>query len=287
MKCTYNDYVKLVDGEGAWRVDYQPPQRSPKTFFEETCNAVEMVWAQRRGQVFVMFTGGLDTEYLLNVFLHMKMTVVPVIVRYTDGRNRESVRRVVGFCEANGLNHYKFDIDLTTFFASAETYALALSSRCTEYRLLPMFSAASVLDGTVLACVGSPSNIVFNRAMKMFVVREIEQHRSAMHVWNAKQIHGTPFALSYTAEQFLSYMNEPVTIDFTSQRDVTVSTLDHIKSSIYNAQSRFTLGLRKKFDPFEDFTTSFDVKKIQSLGYQSVCDYDFHKLRFHLRSQIP
>jgi len=283
----FNNYVKLIDQEKTWRVEYQPPQRPSKTFFEETCTAIEMIWAQREGRVFVLFGGGLDSEYLMQVLVFLKMNVTPVVVRYTDGRNHETIKRVDAFCDTNNLQRYTFEVDPSSFFQDAATYALASATRCTDYRLLPLYSVASVLDGTVLACMGSPSSVVFNRSLRRFVVREIEQSRSATHAWQGNKIHGTPYALSYTAEQFMAFLNDPITLDFTAQREVSVNNLDHIKSSIYNGQTHFNLGLRKKFDPFEYFTETIDTKRISSLGYDSVCDYDFHTLRFHLRSQIP
>lgn len=287
MDVVHNNYVTCISDDGPWHVKYKAPKRLPGRFFNETCKALEMIWEQRVGQVYVLFGGGLDTEYLLQTMAHLKMNAVPVVIRYKETDNNESVKRVKHFSDAAKWNHYVFDISLTDFINDSSTYHMASQTQCSDYRLLPLFSTAARLNGTVLSCIGNPPNIGYNGKLGIYTVQEQQQLRSAAYGWMVNKIHGTPFALSYTAEQFFSFLDEPVTVNYTAERSPSLKSMNEIRSSIYNSNEHFSLGLRKRLDQFYGYKPPFDVRRIEALGYDGMCKFEFHTLKRHLRAQIP
>lgn len=288
MDVIHSDWVKFISDDGPWYVKYDAPRRLPGTFFEETCKAIELIWSQRKNNVYVLYGGGLDTEFLIRAMHHLGMTATIVVIEYSDLDSSESTKRARQLSEMLKWNIYNVRFDFNHFIDDAASYELASKTQCSDFRLLPLYQTARNLDGTVLACVGSPLLIGYNNSQHDYVVYDYQQQRSAATAWNINGVHGTPFALSYTAEQFFSFLEDPIILGYTSERSPSLKDITDIKSSIYNSNPHFSLGLRKRIDPFADRRKiPFHTERIKALGYNQVCCFKYFTLKHYLRRQIP
>jgi hypothetical protein len=81
MQISKNNYIQPVGTGDTFTVSIAAPPAKFNNYFIESCKAAEEIYSQKQGNLYIMYSGGLDSEYALSIFLSMGMEVTPVIVR--------------------------------------------------------------------------------------------------------------------------------------------------------------------------------------------------------------
>ena len=74
MELTKNNYLFGTGHGDTWHVNIDPPTRKVKTYFEETLDAVEYVYANKTGKFQVLYSGGLG-RYSSRNWGHCTITI--------------------------------------------------------------------------------------------------------------------------------------------------------------------------------------------------------------------
>lgn len=247
----------LTSGTGFnWKCEIQPATRSVKSYYEETRLAAEKIWALRQGPLYLMYSGGVDSEYILNVFLHLGMEIKPVIIKLND-YNYHDIRYAIDFCQSKNINPLVIDFDFDKFVESGKMLEVADQAECSHWNLPSTFKVVSELEGTVLLGSHGPPHLMLNQGLEnTWYIREDEMLHSVLKWFKKKSIHGSPFFLVHSAEQYLAWLLEPTTVDLVNFKFPGKLGNTSTKGLIYNNNPDFNLEARPKFTGFEAIVSS-------------------------------
>jgi hypothetical protein len=251
MDLSHRNYFRGYGVLEKWRVEIDRCQRPPLSYFEEACINAELIWEHSNGHIYVLFSGGMDSMFVVQMLRHMKMKFTPVIIRFNDDYNFEDVDWACNFCKDINAVPIILDLDYDKFIESGTMYELAMQYECATSQLSHIFWAVKQLCGSVV--MGEcPPNILHREESNSFVFEVPRYDFSPPLFWKQNGIGGTPFFLTYTAESLLAFMTDPTLAPFLS-REVDNKTLDNFKVNIYNNQPYFKIPFRTKQSGFEFF----------------------------------
>lgn len=248
MNFLLNDYMRSSGNGTTWHVDIDSPSRPVKSYYEECCIAAEMIWAQKTGKLHLTLSGGLDSEYVLAVFCSLGMKIHPVIMRFTQGYNEHDITNAFKYCANNNIDYTVIDLDFDRFVDSGEMLEIATAAKCSAYELPASVWLAKQLDGTVLTGNDPPH---MKRVNDNWYLDEEEIIHSQFNMWRQYGIEGTPFFLSYTAEQMFSFLIEPTIVDLAHDRIEGKTGTNSTKVNVFNNGTGFNLVNRQKYAGYE------------------------------------
>ncbi len=109
MKLLHSNYLKSSGNGSTWNVEISSPVRPINSYYDETVAVAEMVWAEKQGNLFLCYSGGLDSEYVLAVFKSLGMPITPIIMRtqYNDHETQYAFK----YCDENSITPVVIDLD--------------------------------------------------------------------------------------------------------------------------------------------------------------------------------
>jgi hypothetical protein len=282
MELVHNNYLRGSGHGDTWNVEIDPPGRPVKSYFEETVIAAEMIWENRQGPLYICYSGGLDSEYALSVFRHLKMPVTPVIMR--TAYNGHETQYAFNYCKNRKIKPVIIDLDYDNFVESGQLLEIATEMKCAAYQIPCNMWLISQLDGTVIT--GNDPPHMKKKDDGLWYLDEEEIIHSQFNYFKKHKIHGTPFFLSYTPELMLSFLLDP-TMKLLANNGIqgklgTNSTKVHVFN---NNQGAFKLENRVKQHGYEQVETSeiYNHPDIQTVNtwkekWYGSSDHQYHKV---------
>ena len=136
---------RINDQEKFW-ADYGRCERKPGTLKEESINACRLIYDSTDLPITVMYSGGLDSEFVVAAFKESGVPFDVLIARYLNDVNIYDVSHAVIFCENHSIKYKIVDIDLHKFLED-EIYKIAEFSRPVSSRWTPQMKIAQYVDG--------------------------------------------------------------------------------------------------------------------------------------------
>jgi hypothetical protein len=257
----YKNYLRGTGAGPTWAVDIDPVTRPVKSYYEETVIAAEMIWAQKTSPLHLCYSGGLDSEYVLSVFLQLGMTIKPVIMR--TQYNHPETKYAFKLCDEKNIKPIIIDLDYDHFIESGKFIEIANETECAAFQYIANMWLTSQIDGAVITGDSNP-HLFLNKDNKWYV-DEIEPTYRQHTYFKNHNIEGTPFFINYTAEQFFSFITDP-TIKRLANNEIVGKTGSHSsKVHVYNNQDKFVLEQRTKLSGYElvESSTIFNHPDIQ------------------------
>ena len=250
MQMLKDNYIKFVGNGPSWQIEFGQPTRQIKTYFEETCLAAEMLWAEREGTVHLLYSGGLDSEYALNVFTHMGMNIQPVIIQLNPAYNYHETKWAFDFCEAKGFTPVVIDIDFDHFVKSGMMYEYAVGMESCAYQYSSTAYAIDQLDGTITLGEGEPY-ICYMPESNSWNVEVYEYDYCIMkHLINKKR-KGIADFLSYSVEMHLAFLKDQRIVELATNQHPGKLGSNTSKVMVYNRHSNFNIVPRWKHHGYE------------------------------------
>lgn len=263
MELTKNNYLYGTGHGSTWHVNIDPPTRKVKTYFEETLSAVEEIYASKTGKFQVLYSGGLDSQYVCEILLHLGMPFDPVIIELKDSAgqvlNQHDIQYAYEFCNARSITPIKYDLNFEKFIDSGENVAIAESVSCCSFVLPATMHVASQLDGFSLLG-NDPPYLRYEKDKNLWVLEELEYIHSLLRYYNKYNVNGCPFLLSYTPEMMLSFLLDPSIVKLGTNQLPGKTGSNSTKSHVFNNGSNFNM-------PVYDFVTQ---SRIKFTGYEKI-----------------
>jgi len=240
----------------------------PSTFsnyYEETLKAAEYVWANKQGPLFLLYSGGLDSEYALSVFLSLGMNVVPVIIHLTPNYNDHDIEYAFRFCKQKNIKPVVIDVNFNDFVRSGLMLDISKQIRSWVPARAATAHVCGMLDGTVILGDGEPT---VEKIGEKWYITIFEHDYAMVNYFEQFGLHGTPHFNRYTSQMMASFLTDPVITKIVLNEFYGIRSSDRLKHLIYNANSNFNLQARPKYHGYETLMTS----DIFNHG-------DFHKLK--------
>lgn len=243
-----NNYLKFVGSGPSFDLEMSSlPLR--KNFYEESCLAAEEIYANRQGQLYMMYSGGVDSEYPLSVFLSLGMKIKPVIIKFKNSYNDHDLKYAFDFCDSNNVSPLIIDFDFDQFVISGKILEVAAEMKTSIYHRPATAFVIRQLDGTVLAGDGEfyirkYDNSVWNI--------EINQHELCVYRYmKLHNIEGTTHFNCYTPEMVASWITDPRMVALANNEVVGKLGSNSSKYIMYSRHSPFKLKERPKITGYE------------------------------------
>jgi hypothetical protein len=262
MELTKNNYLYGYGHGKTWRVNIDPPKRKVKTYFEETLEAVEYIYANKTGKFLVLYSGGLDSQYVCEVLLYLKMDFDPVIIQLKNNNgdilNMHDIKFAYEFCNNKNLKPIVYDLNFETFIESGRNVEIAESVTCCSFALPATMHVASQLDGYSL--LGNDPPYMRLESNNVWVLEELEYIHSLLRFYKKFNVNGCPFLLSYTPEMMLAFLLDPNIVKVGAGQCPGKTGTNSSKSYVFNNKSNFNM-------PIYDFVTK---SRIKFTGYEKI-----------------
>jgi hypothetical protein len=267
MQLLYNNYTQTVGHGPTWGIQIHTSQTEPSDFFTESKRAAEIIWSAKQGTVYVMYSGGVDSEYTLKLFHSLGMSVIPVIIKLNPSYNEHDIKYAIDFCEAHGLTPLIIDIDFDEFVRSGKIIDIAESVQLCVYQYAATLYATANIDGTVICSTGEPSVRLDSNAKQWSVIFD-EYNYVFFNYWQTHGVIGTPFFTTYTPEMMFSFISDPRVNDLVNFRVPGKQGHQSSKWLIYNRHSGFNHRERPKYHGYENIEHSEIGKHANILAFE-------------------
>lgn len=256
MEFLKDNYLRPYGTGKDFKVDIDVPKTISKNYHELSRDVAELVYVNRQGKLYLLYSGGLDSEYVLSTFLALGINVIPVIIKLNPNYNDHDVRYAFDFCESKNLKPIIVDIDFDDFVASGKILDLALEFKVGAYQLPCTFSVLEKLDGTLIMGSHGNPHMCLNEENDIWYVDEYEPIHKLLDFFKSRNLYGCPFFLVYTAEQYFSFLLDPAMKKLAEHGFRGKLGNNSTKYLVYNNGSGFNLINRKKFTGYENIEQS-------------------------------
>jgi hypothetical protein len=151
MELTKDDYLYGTGSGSTWSVNIDPPTRKIKTYYEETVEAVEYVYANKVGKLQVLYSGGVDSQYVCEILLKLGIKFDPIIIELKDSSgnpyNDHDTKWAYDFCHAKNLKPVIYDLNFDNFVETGKNVEVAESVECCAPVIPCVLYVLSQLDG--------------------------------------------------------------------------------------------------------------------------------------------
>ena len=232
-------------------MSYGKCSRTVKPFAEESIIAAKLIHQKTSDDIWLFFSGGIDSEFMVQSFLHAKIPFKIAILEFKDNFNSDDVMFAKDFCDKHGLKYYIFKLDVVKWWQES-LLDYALPNQCVSPQYPVMWWLVEQVDGYPVLSLGDQ---VWRREVEKdnFFLHEKELVQSHYRYLINNNRPGTPGFLHYTPEQTLSYIlsKSHMTMLLYGKYMEVISNQQHcVKVPIYTAH--YPMKYREKNNGFEN-----------------------------------
>lgn len=205
MQFSYQNHFKFgYDGswfcrrstpEQAWVVRYGRSHRKSKNWYEECIETARLIRQQTKLDLWVLLSGGIDSEVVLRSFVAAKIEVRTAIMRFRNNLNEHDIQYAVKTCDELRVAYKIFELDIVDFFESRKAFEYVELA----YPISPQFVATMWLMDQV------PGYPILGSGECYLVKRNLSHLASGF-----SQAHFTPDGLNNDEEQWDLWEKENV-----------------------------------------------------------------------------
>jgi hypothetical protein len=256
MNFLKDNYLRTSGSGATFHAEIDPPKNKNTDFHTTSIKVAEQVYQSRQGKLYLMYSGGVDSEYILNLFLSLGIEIIPVIIRLTPFYNDHDVKYAFDFCESKKLKPIVVDLNFDNFVKSGRIVEIAEEFKIGAYQLPSTFSCLDQLDGTVVMGSHGPPHLTLDQKTNTWMVDEIEPLHTVLKYFEKNKINGCPYFLVHTPEQYLSFLQHPIMQELANHKFPGKLGNNSTKGLVYNDVSGFNLITRQKYTGYENVENS-------------------------------
>lgn len=251
----HDNYLQGTGNGPTWNVSISPPKRKIKSYFNETLDVAEYIYANRTGKIHLLYSGGMDSEFVFNIFLKLGIEFTPVIIKLNPNYNDHDLAYALSFCESKNIKPIIVDVDFNHFVSSGKIVDIAEKIKCAGYQIPVTMHVANQLDGFIVLG-NDPPYMKLNTASNTWQLEELELIHSILNNFRINRLEGCPFFLSYTPEMMLSFLLEPRMVELANHIHPGKLGTNTSKIHVYNNNTNFNMVQRPKYTGYENIENS-------------------------------
>lgn len=244
----------------SWEVAYGRASHEPVDWRAACIDTARLIRAATDLDLWVLASGGLDSEVVLQAFMFAGIPVRAAITRFRGDLNRHDIGYAIKFCETHQIGYRLFDLDIERFVASGEAMDYAARTRCVQPQLLHTMWAMDQVDGYPI--LGSGECYLERRAAEP---EERERSTTRGGIWEmlekeriaswyrhllARERPGCAGFFQYDPANMLAFLRDRLVVALCGDRIAGATETSTIKPAIY--RQHFLLEARPKFHGFEN-----------------------------------
>lgn len=266
LSLTHNDYFTTTGTGKEWTVHLKKcTNKLVQDFHAECIRSAKIIYEQSSSPIVLLYSGGLDSEFMLKIFTEAKIPFKTAIITYGN-YNAHDTKFAFDYCNTYNIDPIIVDIDMDEFITSGKIYDIADSIKCAAYQMPSVMYGISKLDGTIIMANGEPYLKNYNGN---WVYQETERVNTYMRWYEKENIDGTPDFLRYTPETTLAFLLEDRVKDLVANKLPGKLSTRTSKHYIYSKNYSFT--------PRPKFTGWEEIERISP--YMDEIHQNFKKLR--------
>lgn len=248
----YNNFWQDRGTGVDYTIDLKSCSRQPGSYLDEICANAELIRSMTNDPIYIMYSGGIDSEFMFHCFMKLGINVRPVFIRLSPEYNNYDYHFVTELNKSRKIQIKIIDINFDDFVNSGRFAEIASKLSCHVHQYPALFDTALRLDGVVLIGDYEPHFALHNG---IWMFDEYESQSVLNRFYQVYGVHGTPAFLNYTPETLLSFMNEEVIVDLVEGKFPTsIVGSNKVKPRIYHKY--FNLQERVKKDGYEEIRQS-------------------------------
>ena len=191
-----------------WDIHFAKGSRVVHDLWSECLTQASYFKKKYNSKIDIFYSGGIDSEFVLQVFKQAKINVRVLTVSFLNGLNQHDLEYVEKFKKLNPEFIYEdIVIDIEKFLISNEAIDLAQESKCTLPHLLLLMKIVKKSENPVVLATGEP---YVQKVDDSWFLRERESIASLYRFFKLNRIEGTHAFFQSSPEVFLSYLSDPV-----------------------------------------------------------------------------
>ncbi len=247
---TKDDYFTVSGTGHTWACHFDPFPKQYKNLFVESQQAAEEIYSRRQGEVYILYSGGIDSEFCLSVFLSLGMKVTPVIIKLNPNYNNHDIEYAFKFCESKNITPLVIDIDFDKFVNSGQIVDYAKKYRSEKYHMSATMYGVGQLDGTIILGSSEPY-VGKNQDTNKWHFEYCEYEWSISRFFEQNNIYGTPNFNCWTSGINASYLTDPMIFDLVNNNVYGKLGSHSSKHAVYNRHGNLNLTVRPKLHGYE------------------------------------
>jgi hypothetical protein len=250
MNSLENNYWTFTGNGETWKSLFSPWPKTHKSFYQESIRTAEKITDERIGDILVMYSGGIDSEYVLNVFRDINAPVTPVLIRLSSGLNYHDFRYAVEYCDRNCITPIIIDIDFEEFLESGKMLDITKEMKTHVYHYAALAQACSQVEGTIVIGSGEPDIRLIPETNSWNVV--LHEYDFALGKYFKNHgIHGTPYFPIYTPEMMMAFLDHPIMKELAENKHPGKLSSVSSRYIIYTDESKYDIVRRPKYTGYE------------------------------------
>lgn len=233
-------------------------------YTNESIQAALLIYENRTSPLTLLFSGGLDSEYMIRIFEKAKIPFNVAIITYGN-YNHHDTKFAFDFCQSRNIKPTVVDIDIEKFIQGGKIYEIAHTAKCCAYQMPSVMHGITKLDGTIIMANGEPYVKKYDDSWRW---QETEKVNSYMNWYNINNIDGTPDFLRYTPEMTLSFLENPTIKEIVENDNLGKLSTRTSKHKLYSKE--FSFMPRPKFTGWEE---------LEKTKYYNLIQEEFNKLK--------
>jgi hypothetical protein len=247
LDLSFNNYFSTENHGTQWKINLKPCSRTIiDTFHKECVRAAEIIYEQRQSPLTLLFSGGLDGEYMIRVFQTAGIPFKVAIISYGE-YNAHDTKYAYDFCNNHNITPTIVDVDIKEFIESGKIVDVATTAKCCAYQMPSIMHGLTKLDGTLIMANGEP---YVKRYENEWRWQETERVNSYMNWYTENRIDGTPDFLRYTPEVTLSFLTHPVVKEIINNPNTGKLSTRTSKHNLYSTD--YSFAPRPKYTGWEE-----------------------------------
>lgn len=232
-----------------WWVSYGRCLQEPLSFYEECKKSAQTIASLTRQKLWILFSGGVDSEVVLRSFVLSGIPVHVAIARFKHDLNLHDIAWAVSACEELQVPYQFFDLDLLNFWQTRAHY-FAEISQCISPQLVVIMWLSDQINGYPI--IGSGENLFVREDQGegvKWLLYEKERIASWYRFFLARGRDACPGFFQFRPELMLSHLQDPLVNQLVNNKIPMVHSSQEIKLQIY--RQHFSLKPRPKYTGFE------------------------------------
>jgi len=259
-----------------WFCNYGKCSYTPDSDWREECiKTAHLIKKNNPDELLnVCFSGGLDSEVVIESFNAAKIPIVITILRLKDDLNKHDIDYAINYCKENNLTYTLFELDFDWYMRSGNLKKYADLYRTTSFVTICLMWFMDRIPGLPIIGAGDFFHKLEHHNNKLYI-REFENRLLIQSYLIRKSKKGIALFFKYNPENILSYLSMPIVKNMYENKS---TPSDHTKHDFYK---EFFPGIlnRPKYHGLEKVKISTDLKsyiKNTYIGYncESLTLYD-------------
>lgn len=184
-----NGFVLRSSPKEKWWVEYGSCQKNPQSFRLECIETAKTIRNRVSEDIWILFSGGIDSEVCLRSFVEANIEVRVGIARFKGDLNIHDISWAVLACEELNIPYHFFELDLFDFWQS-QALEYAEISQCISPQLVVTMWLSDQVEGYPVLGGGDCLFVKENNSTNMDNPRSglLHQDISLWNLWEKERI---------------------------------------------------------------------------------------------------